>query len=794
MDDVMMRAPVIPITETVIFPGIKNRIFVNDVIGTNIKKYIGESNTLAIGVSTRDYNEYDSLGDESFFRMGVLLRFDNIQRADGGYVIDIYTLRRVRLHHVDNTMEGLQATYIEQPDIPDLTEQDNREMTEYIKNLLRQIGENFKGADYFLKVLDELHSVQEVIGYLVPMMSMSMEDKQSLLEIDSLKQRALKFIDYLIKEKDSIHLQIEMSKKYAREKDRSYRENMLREQLKNIKAELGEDEEDEEDDYRKKIDESDMPDNVRKIALKEFKKLEASPPGSAETNVIMNYLDLLLEMPWTCEPKAIDIEKAREVLDADHYGIEDVKKRVIEHLAVMELKQEHQGSILLLVGPPGTGKTSLGRSIARALDRKYIRASLGGVRDESEIRGHRRTYIGAMPGRIIKGIDDAGTMNPVFVLDEIDKLGISNQGDPSSALLEVLDPEQNSTFSDHYLEVPYDLSNVFFIATANDASTIPGPLLDRAEIIELSSYTNNEKMHIGEEHLLPKVLEEHSLKAEQLSVSHEAMARIIEDYTAEAGVRGLTKQLAKIARAATEKIVSGKDEAIAVDGDNLEDFLGRKKRFHEKAGESNAPGVVTGMAWTAVGGEILFTEATFMPGSGHIIMTGQLGDVMKESATIAMSLIRSRLGTNSVGFHFENYDTHIHVPAGATPKDGPSAGVTITTALASLILSKPVDSKLSMTGEITLAGHVLPVGGIKEKVMAAQRSGIEKIILPRENKQDLEDVPDEVKNALTFVFVDTIDDVLKEALDVELPKYGITFNVALNAPQQPEADLASVIL
>ena len=545
-------------------------------------------------------------------------------------------------------------------------------------------------------------------------------------------------------------------------------------------------EEEEEADYRKRIEESDMPEKVRKVAMKELKKLEAAAQGSAEVNVIQNYLDLLLELPWHSEIKEIDIDKARNVLDSHHYGIDDVKKRIIEHLAVMKLKEDKQGSILLLAGPPGTGKTSLGKSIAEALDREYVRVSLGGVRDESEIRGHRRTYVGALPGRIIKGINDAGTMNPVFILDEIDKLGISNQGDPSAALLEVLDPEQNNTFADHYLEVPYDLSDVFFIATANDLSTIPAPLLDRAEIIELSSYTNREKLHISKDHLIPKVLDDHGLSASQLTISDEALLQIIEDYTAEAGVRGLTKQLAKIARVATERIVSGKCEELAVTKDNLREILGNKTRRHEKAGENNKPGVVTGMAWTAVGGEILFTEATIMPGNGKLTLTGQLGDVMKESATIAMSLIRSRLGGESNGFNYFSYDTHIHVPSGATPKDGPSAGVTLTTALASLVLGKPVDSKLSMTGEITLSGQVLPVGGIKEKVIAAHRSGIEKVLLPKENQKDIEDIPEEVRNELTFVFVDTIEDVLKEALGVDLPECDLKFDVLLNKPEDKD--------
>lgn len=784
----MKHTAIIPITETVIYPGVASRIFVNEVIGQNIKKLIVRNDTLAVGVTTKDYHAYDLLTGDSFYSVGVLLNFDNIQRADNGYIIDINTLGRVRVSNIVNDGEGLVGDYYELEDIHDLDETEQAEMIDYIKGIMGDIGRNFKGADYFVKLLEGFHSIEEVIGYTVPMMGIPISSKQELLEIDSEKERALKFIDYVIREKDSVHLQLEISKKYSKQKDKAYREAMLREQLKNIRAELGEmdSEEEEEADYRKRIEESDMPEKVRKVAMKELKKLEAAAQGSAEVNVIQNYLDLLLELPWHSEIKEIDIDKARNVLDSHHYGIDDVKKRIIEHLAVMKLKEDKQGSILLLAGPPGTGKTSLGKSIAEALDREYVRVSLGGVRDESEIRGHRRTYVGALPGRIIKGINDAGTMNPVFILDEIDKLGISNQGDPSAALLEVLDPEQNNTFADHYLEVPYDLSDVFFIATANDLSTIPAPLLDRAEIIELSSYTNREKLHIAKDHLIPKVLDDHGLSASQLTFSDEALLQIIEDYTAEAGVRGLTKQLAKIARVATERIVSGKCEELAVTKDNLREILGNKTRRHEKAGENNKPGVVTGMAWTAVGGEILFTEATIMPGNGKLTLTGQLGDVMKESATIAMSLIRSRLGGESNGFNYFSYDTHIHVPSGATPKDGPSAGVTLTTALASLVLGKPVDSKLSMTGEITLSGQVLPVGGIKEKVIAAHRSGIEKVLLPKENQKDIEDIPEEVRNELTFVFVDTIEDVLKEALGVDLPECDLKFDVLLNKPEDKD--------
>ncbi|MDD1679937.1 MAG: endopeptidase La, partial [Methanomicrobiales archaeon] len=432
---------------------------------------------------------------------------------------------------------------------------------------------------------------------------------------------------------------------------------------------------------------------------------------------------------------------------------------------------EKQGSILLFAGPPGTGKTSLGRSIAEALGRKYVRISLGGVRDEAEIRGHRRTYVGALPGRIIQGIQRAGTKNPVFILDEIDKLAVSYAGDPASALLEVLDPEQNNTFSDHYLEVAYDLSDVLFIATANSLATIPAPLLDRMELIEISGYTNNEKFSIAKDHLLPETLQEHGLDADKLRIEDEALRVIISTYTREAGVRWLKKQLAKIARYVSEKIVSGKAELpFVVTKETLAGILGKEPIRQEVARKEPVPGVVTGLAWTPVGGEILFIEGTFMPGSGKLTLTGQLGDVMKESATISLSLIRSRLAHTEGGFNFIASDIHIHVPAGATPKDGPSAGVTIFSALASLITGKTVDPHLAMTGEITLSGAVLPVGGIKEKVLAAHRAGMQKVILPKENERDLQDVPEDVRSELVFVTVETVEEVLREALGIDLPR------------------------
>jgi ATP-dependent Lon protease len=511
---------------------------------------------------------------------------------------------------------------------------------------------------------------------------------------------------------------------------------------------------------------------VRKKAFAELKKLETGGSQNHESSVIRNYLDLLLDLPWvTEEKKSIDIAEARRVLESNHNGLEKVKERIVQHLAVMKLKSEKQGSILLFTGPPGTGKTSLGKSIAEALGRKYVRVSLGGVRDEAEIRGHRRTYVGALPGRIIQGIQKAGTKNPVFILDEIDKLSLSYSGDPASALLEVLDPEQNNTFSDHYLEVPYDLSDVLFIATANSLATIPAPLLDRMELIEISGYTKNEKFAIAKDHLIPAILTEHGLDADKFRVDDEALKVIIEKYTREAGVRWLKKQLAKAARHVSEKIVSGTPELpFIVTTDKLDLILGKELIRQEVARKEPVPGVVTGLAWTPVGGEILFIEGTFMPGTGKLTLTGQLGDVMKESATISLSLIRSRLANTENGFNFMTSDIHVHVPSGATPKDGPSAGVTLFVALASLITGKTVDPNLAMTGEITLSGAVLPVGGIKEKILAAHRAGIKKVILPHENVRDLQDVPEDVRGELAFVPVETVEEVLKEALGIELPR------------------------
>ena len=766
---------VIPLFDIVVYPKSRTKFLADKITGEILLTEMKNGEFVnAIGLTVKSGTKPSEVSEDDLYKIGNLLKVTFVQPADDGYLVIAKAIERVEAVSLYRKDGLFYAAYKPVYDLPDFDDDTQAEVMANMKKTIHEISSRFQGSEQFTRPIDKMDSIDQIMGFVMPYIPVKLAEKQNLLEIVSVRERYLMFLHILTKQKENINIQIEMAKKVTDKMSKSHREAMLREQLKVIQEELNEGDDSASGDagYREKIENSKMPDEVKKKALSELKKLETGGNHNPEGHVIRNYLDLLLDLPWvTEEKKSIDIAEARRVLESNHNGLEKVKERIIQHLAVMKLKQEKQGSILLLTGPPGTGKTSLGKSIADALGRKYVRVSLGGVKDEAEIRGHRRTYVGALPGRIIQGMKKAGTKNPVFILDEVDKLSSSYAGDPASALLEVLDPEQNSTFSDHYLEVPYDLSDVLFIATANSLTNISWPLLDRMEMIEISGYTKNEKFAIARDHLLPYTLEEHGLDADKLKIEDDALKVIIEKYTREAGVRGLKKQLAKTARFVSEKIVSGKaDLPYVVKADMLKEILGKELIRQEEARKENVPGVVTGLAWTPVGGDILFIEGTFMPGTGKLTLTGQLGDVMKESAKISLSLVRSRLANTANSFDFTSSDIHIHVPSGATPKDGPSAGVTLFTALTSLITGKAVDPKIAMTGEITLSGAVLPVGGIKEKILAAHRAGIKKVILPKENERDLEDVPEDARSELKFVPVETIEEVLKEALDIDLPR------------------------
>ncbi len=767
----MKRGIVVPVSNTVLLPAVTTVIHLGEHDNLLLKDL--QSEEVAIALPFKQPSGGRAIESDDFCSIGVSFLTKRIESGARGDFLEVKILQRVSVTGILKGEDHFSADYIEDPEADDLDEKSREEMLGYFRQIVSEICENLQNGDDYRKVVEGIKDVNTMITYLSQFMPMSAEERYELLKTESVKERCLRFMDFLLKQKESIELSLAINEKFSQKANRVYREQVLREQLKAIQEELNEgksENEQKSDDYRSKIEAVPLPEEVRLAALDQLDRLENLGQGSAEESVIRNYLDFIIQMPWKKEETtAIDLLKARDTLNRQHYGLEKVKERILQHLAVMQLKKDKKGSILLLVGPPGTGKTSLGKSIAEALERPYVRLSLGGIRDEAEIRGHRRTYVGAMAGNILKSMKKAGATNPVMVLDEVDKLMTGGfSGDPASALLEVLDPEQNNTFTDHYLDLPYDLSDVFFIATANTMETIPEPLLDRMETIEISSYTAEEKFHIAKEHLIPSVLEEHGLRTEQLIIGDEVVRNIIEDYTREAGVRGLKKQLEAIARAVSEKIVLKETELpYKVQGEDLEEMLGRQSRRHDKVQLDNPPGVVTGLAWTPAGGEILFIEATDMPGSGQVTLTGKLGDVMKESAMISLSLLKSRLPLNSI--NFKERDIHIHVPSGAVPKDGPSAGIALFTALASLFTGRKVNSRLAMTGEITLRGAVLPIGGLKEKLLGAQRAGITKVLIPRENAGDLKDLPPEVRNEMTVVFVDSIEDVMRETIDISLP-------------------------
>ncbi len=771
--DQNQELPVLVLPDMVLLHETNMNLKISRKLGRELHDRVKDHDYFGIAVAAREGLPARFYSESDIYHIGTLVKIENATEMRDFYHLKVEIIERAQIDELIRDGINYRAKYHLLPDIDDLDQENQEDILKHIRYLVSEISENFKESKSYTEQINKIDDLGKVIAQVFPYMRLSLEEKQAFLETRSLQEKALKFLEILIEQKESIKFQMEMAAKFNEEMNKKHRENMLKEQLRVIQDELTETEGGTgKKDYRELIEEANMPPEVKEIALEEVHKLERQGPHSSEENVIRNYLDLLTTLPWgESEIKDIDIEGARKLLNKEHYGLNKVKDRIIQHLTVMKLKQNKQGSILLLVGPPGTGKTSLGKSIAETLEREYVRISLGGVKDESEIRGHRRTYVGALPGRIIQGMKRAGTRNPVFILDEVDKLMASYSGDPASALLEVLDPEQNNTFSDHYLEVPYDLSDVFFIATANSLKGIPGPLRDRMEIIEIGSYTSHEKFHIARNHLIDEVLEDNGLDETQLQFEDEAIKTIIENYTREAGVRGLKRQLATVARVASEKIVLGKvNLPYVVKEDMLYDLLGHELIQVNMAGKHNPPGVVTGLAWTPVGGDILFIEGAFMPGTGKLLLTGQLGDVMKESAKISQSLIRSRLAFNLKKTEFDKKDLHIHVPSGAIPKDGPSAGVALLTTIASLVTGHTVDPKLAMTGEISLRGAVLPVGGIKEKVLAAHRAGIKRVILPEENTKDLDDVPEDVKAEMEFIPVKTVEDVLKETIGLELPK------------------------
>lgn len=722
-----------------------------------------------IFLSTQKDVAIDEPTKEDIFEMGTLCKVKQMLKLPNGTIrVLVEGLNRARIKQFSDQDKCfvVEIEVFEDRDVKDTEEEALMRMLlnyfeQYIK-LSKKIS-----AETYSTVMDieESGRLADIITSHLPL---KLKEKQEILEILNVKERCHKVINILNNEKAVLNLEKKIGQRVKNSMERTQKEYYLREQMKAIQKELGEKDgkSSEITTLKEKVNQAGMPEYVLKTALKELDRYEKVPASSAESAVIRNYIDWLIAIPWSKKTDDhLDIHHAEEILNKEHYGLAKVKERVLEYLAVQQLTKSLKGPILCLAGPPGVGKTSLAKSIATALNRHYVRVSLGGVKDESEIRGHRRTYVGAMPGRIIQGMKKAGTINPLFLLDEIDKMSNDFRGDPSSAMLEVLDPEQNHSFSDHYIEETYDLSKVMFIATANNLSTIPGPLLDRMEIISISGYTEVEKIHIAKNHLFTKQLSEHGLKKNSLQIRDQAFLSIIRYYTREAGVRSLERQIATICRKAVKMIVSENRKKIVITEKNIEEFLGKRKYRFGLAEVENQVGVATGLAYTTAGGDTLSIEVSLYPGKGKLILTGKLGDVMKESAQAAFSYIRSRATELNIDPQFhENNDIHIHVPEGAVPKDGPSAGITMATALISALTGRPVSKEVGMTGEITLRGRVLPIGGLKEKSLSAHRAGLTKIILPKENEKDIADIPESVKKDLTFVLVSHLDEVLEIAL------------------------------
>jgi ATP-dependent Lon protease len=762
---------IIPLKNTVIYPGVTQALKVGRDRSIRAVDLSKEKNnwvlTLAQKNPDKNVESTDDLHD-----IGTLSKIESIKGThESGYYIVIRGYHRVRVSSFKSEGEVFEA-YVERlEDVHDVDKTTEQALLVSLKKISKEVLQQLPGnTEPIQEMVDAIDDISLLSHMAAANAEFSLADKQKILETLQIRERVMTLLSLLHTFKENLIVQQDIRQKMNSKFGQSQRDQILREQLKTIKEELGEkSEQNLVENFRQKLEEAGLTGDARDLAEQQINRLESSNAQSPEFQMIRSHLDFMFALPWNKSAAVtdIDLDHARKVLDEDHYGLDKIKKRILQHLAVLKLKKEKKGSILLFIGPPGVGKTSLGQSIARALGKKYQRVSLGGVRDESEIRGHRRTYIGALPGRIMASLKKAGENDTVMVLDEIDKLSSSYGGDPSAAMLEVLDPEQNGTFVDHYLEAPFDLSKVMFIATANSLDTIPLPLLDRMEIIDLSGYTTAEKIHIARNHLWAKQLSEHGLTPQQLEITDPALLKIISHYTREAGVRDLQRKLSEVCRAKCEEILE-KNQKIRVDIRDIEEIFGPEKYSYEVTDQLTIPGVVTGLAWTPVGGDILFIESALIPGKGELILTGQLGEVMKESAQIAKSLIKARLQFMAPTFDFTKYDIHIHLPAGGIPKDGPSAGITLLTSLASVVSRIPVNPRIAMTGEISLRGKVLPVGGIKEKVIAAHRAGVNKIILSKRNEKDLKDVPDDVKSQIEFVLVDHINEVLADTLHLDL--------------------------
>ncbi|HUQ03573.1 MAG TPA: endopeptidase La [Kofleriaceae bacterium] len=763
--------PVLPLRNSVLFPGSIIPIDVGRRKSVRLVEDAIAKERPVIGILTQRDARTEDPASSDLYTVGCAARILKvIKLAKDNFSVILQGVSRFDVTGFDGNEPFLSAKVRAVPD-PTTSDVELDALVMNLKDIAKRV---VKLMDAVPKEAGALVDSVTEPGHLADLITSNLElevaEKQDILETFDIKTRTRKVLQFLSRQLEVLKVRERINTQVQEEMGRNQREYVLRQQLKAIKEELGEldDGGGDLDEFGEKIAKAKMPEEAEKTAKKQFERLKGMQPSSAEYTVTRTYLEWLVELPWSISTEDhIELAEVRRCLDEDHYDLDKVKKRIVEYMAVRKLKDDKKGPILCLVGPPGVGKTSLGRSVARAIGRKFVRISLGGVRDEAEIRGHRRTYVGSLPGRIIQGIKKAGTNNPVFVLDEIDKLGHDFRGDPASALLEVLDPEQNSTFSDHYLEVTFDLSKVMFIATANQLDPIPWALRDRLEIIELPGYTRQEKKMIARSFLVPKQLEEHGLGHDRCEITDDAIFEVIDSYTREAGVRNLERELGSTCRAVAVKVAEGNAKEHEVIGaEEAREYLGPPKYVSEVADRTSEPGVATGLAWTAVGGDILFIEATKMPGKGKLTLTGQLGDVMKESVTAALSFVRSRAGALGLdgGNFLENVDLHVHVPAGSVPKDGPSAGVTMYTALVSLLTGHPVRPDVAMTGEITLRGNVLQIGGLKEKLLAAHRAGIKRVIIPERNVKDLIDVPDEVKKEMEIHSVKRMDEVLVLAL------------------------------